>query len=418
MSQPITSEPLRLALVDGPSYTPLYARLDELTRDTGTPVEIVTRLPLPELIPHLREQLAVGEPYHLISAESRYTASLAPQLFPLDELLWAEEVERFSALSRDLCTWDGRLLQAPRSVETRLLFYRSDIFDDRREQRWFAEASEGRSLRVPQTWEELAAVAQYFTRAGKMHGFAFPGTGPDLVAFFAEMVTTVGGTFFDWQERPRFFSRAGVWCLTLLRDLYSRWEAVPAETPDCTQEDVSELFRMGNCAMALDRPNTARLLCDPTFSAVAAWHGVALAPASKDGRRAVWTGCPTFAVPRSCPDPAAAAELLRFLTGPESQHLEAQHGAIPTRTDVYSEVETCLRSGTISHLRFTLAAQTLRMAALAPPKLPEYTEIEALLAPLLRAALTGDREPADALEEGQACVEALLGGRTEEGMGG
>jgi multiple sugar transport system substrate-binding protein len=404
----VSHEPLRVAVVEGEMYSPLYERLSAFTTGTGRPVEVAARLPLPELIAHLREALPRRAEYDLVSAHSQYTAGLAPFLEPLDGLLSPGELREFSSVSLDLCSWDGAVYQLPRSLETRLLYYRSDIFEDRREQQWFAEASGGNELRVPPTWEELAAVAQYFTREGKLYGYAFPGRGSGLVSHFAEILTTAGGTFFDHEGRPRFFSRAGEWALTLLQDLYRRWEAVPPETPDCSFDEVSGAFRMGRCAMACDFTGTARLLRDPTFSAVAGWHSVALFPAGPGGRRAVWAGCPTFAVPAACADREAAADLLRFLTGHESQLLEAKHGAFPSRTAACEETRENLRAGTIGHLRFTLAEQTLRLASLTAPKLPQYAEIEERLWPLLQQAVLGHQPPAEALEQGSRAVDEAL----------
>ncbi|HEU4753205.1 MAG TPA: extracellular solute-binding protein, partial [Armatimonadota bacterium] len=332
----------------------------------------------------------------------------APLLRPLDDLFDAADLADFDPAALERCRWEGRLYALPRAVETRLLFYRSDLFDERREQQWFHEASGGRDLRVPRAWDELAAVAQYFTRAGKMYGFLFPGRGPGLVATFAEIMTTVGGTFFDPEGQPRFYSRAGEWTLTLLRDLYRRWEAVPPETPQCGYEDVSEAFRMGRCALACDFPATARLLCDPTFSAVAGWHSVALYPAGPQGHRAVWTGCSAFAIPAACERTEPAVAALRFLVSRESQLLEAKDGAIPTRLSALEAERDRLRPGTLGHLRFTLAEQTLRMARLTAPRLPQYREIEERLWPLLQQAVEGHMEPAEALQAALRAAEDAL----------
>lgn len=412
----MTTQPLRVALVDGDPYTPLYETLHAFTERTGLPVEVVVREPLAELLPRLRTELSAGIPYDLISGHSHYTAGLAPLLLPLDDLLSPEEISDFALLSAEMCRWEGALLQLPRSVETRLLYYRSDIFDDRRERAWFAEASEGRELRVPQTWDELAAIAQYFTRSGRMFGFAFPGGGGGLLATFAEILTSVGGTFFDEAGQPGFYSRAGEWSLTLLRDLHQRWEAAPPEILEYREEDVTEAFRMGRVAMVCDTTGVARLLCDPTFSAVAGWHSVALLPGGASGRRASWTGCPTFAIPHTCTRPKEAAELLRFLTSAESQKLEARHGAAPTRIDAYVSVREDLRPGALAHLRFTLAEQTLRMGMLAPPRLPEWWELEQRLWPLLQEAVAGDREPEEALRLArEACSPRSHGDGAREG---
>lgn len=401
-------EALRLALVSGETYNPLYNALEEWAESHDYTLEIATRLPLPELMSHLRLTREHGDIYSLASGHSQYTASLADRLLPLDDLIPSEELADFDPEALALCRWEGRLYQLPRSVETRLLYYRTDIFDDRREQEQYAEATDGRELRVPQTWDELAAVAQYFTRSGKMYGWAFPGRHTGLVATFAEILTSVGGTFLTPDGHPGFYTRAGEWTLKLLRDLYGRWHAVPHETPDMHYEDVSEMFRGGRCAMACDFPAAGGLLRDPTFSAVAGWHSVALVPGGTQGRRSVWTGCPTFAIPADCPDPHSAVQVLRYLTSPESQRQEAEQGAIPSRRSACEATRERLREGTLAHLRFTLAEQTLRLARYSPPALPQYAQMEERIWPHLQSGLLGEREPAEALELAFRAAEETL----------
>ena len=384
---------LRVALVGGERFSPLYDRLSEFTTATGIRVEVTEKLPSDALYQRLKDGTVEHD---LVSLHDRYVPALAGRLLPLDDRLSSDEIESFEIEALAGCRYENRLLALPRSVETRLLFYRSDIFDDRREQQWFAEASEGRELRVPATWVDLAAIAQYFTRAGKMYGFSFPGQGPDLLALFLEILVAAGGVGFDPDGAPRFYTRAGEWALNLLRDLCLRWEAAPPETPEYTPEDVSEAFRMGRCAMVVDTPDTARLLSDPSFSAVAGWHSVATVPGGEGGR-AVWSGCPAFAIPAGTRQPNAALELLRFLTDTESQLREAKYGALPTRLEARDLARERARPGTLGHLRFSLAEQTLRSVPLRPPHIPAWGAIETAVWPFLRLALTGEQEPAEAL---------------------
>jgi multiple sugar transport system substrate-binding protein len=402
MSRPV----LRVALAESERHSPLYGRLPEFTATTGIEVEVAFRLTLPELVERL-ETAPESERLALVSAHSDYLAGLAPRLAPLDGLLPPEEVAAFDGLALARSRLDGRLYQLPRAVEARLLYYRADFFDDRREKQWFAEASGGRELRVPGSWEELAAAAQYFTREGKLHGFAFPGRGPGLVRLFAEITAGAGGAFWG-AGGPRFYSRAGEWALSLLRDLYRRWEAVPPETPEWGEQEVSRAFRLGKCALACDYTDTARLLCDPTFSAVAGWHGVALYPAGAEGR-AVWSGTPGFAIPAGCPEPEAAVELLRFLTGVENQVRDGEHGAVPARTAALERLEAALLPGTQAHRRLALARETLAGTLVAAPAVPGWRRAEARLWPLLRQAVMGELEPAAALEAGARAAEEAAG---------
>ena len=57
-------------------------------------------------------------------------------------------------------------------------------------------------------------------------------------------------------------------------------------------------------------------------------------PAGPTGRVCCYAGSHTFALTQSGIDCAAARELLRFLTAPEQQAIEAQQGSVPVRRSV------------------------------------------------------------------------------------
>src|SRR5687768_1132743 len=124
-----STESLRVALVSGEMYSPLYERLNDFTGQTGLSVEVAAEEQLPELMAHLQVALSGGLDYHLVSGHSQYVPGLAPALLPLDDLLPSEDLAPFLPLALDLCRWEDRLYALPRSIETRLLFYRSDIFE-------------------------------------------------------------------------------------------------------------------------------------------------------------------------------------------------------------------------------------------------------------------------------------------------
>src|SRR5688500_4768773 len=104
-----STEFLRVALLGGEMYSPLYGRLNEFTEQTGLTVEVATEQQLPELMAHLQVALNGGMDYHLVCAHSQYVPGLAPALLPLDELVSPEELTTFLPMSLDLCRWEGRL---------------------------------------------------------------------------------------------------------------------------------------------------------------------------------------------------------------------------------------------------------------------------------------------------------------------
>jgi multiple sugar transport system substrate-binding protein len=83
---------LRILLVGGPMYDPLYARLDEFERGEGISVEVAVAPTHPELNERIEEEFASGTAsYDLISTHTKYAPSQRQWLTPLDEELHAAD---------------------------------------------------------------------------------------------------------------------------------------------------------------------------------------------------------------------------------------------------------------------------------------------------------------------------------------
>ena len=161
-----------------------------------------------------------------------------------------------------------------------------------------------------------------------------------------------GGTHFDEALNPSFNTSAGRWALGFLADLYQQG-LTPRDLTATYFDEVSQLFRDGQCALIADWPAYYGLLTDPQTSAVAEKFGVALYPVGPAGSRAVYAGGHSFAIPTSVKDTDGALALVRFLTSPESQYAEAQTGAIVPRSAVMARVRGETPAGTVHAQRLS-----------------------------------------------------------------
>src|SRR5262249_10474438 len=118
------SEELQVALIEGPSYDPLYRFLPEFTAATGVAVNIAFRGDHPALNRHLAALREV--PYDLVSTHTKYAPSQLAFLAPLDGLIDWESLEDFVPLLLDMASAGGALNRLPRHINVRLLRYRTD----------------------------------------------------------------------------------------------------------------------------------------------------------------------------------------------------------------------------------------------------------------------------------------------------
>ena len=373
---------LRVLLIGGPMYDPLYSRLSNFEEQEDVEVEVVAALPHPELNERVEEKFGSGEAsYDLISTHIKYAPSQVQWLSPLDEDLDERDLQHFSPLTLELARIDGNLYGVPRMLDVKLLLYRTDLLSG-----------------PPASWENLLEEAARL-RSGETYGFVFPGKESGLFGHFFELHAMAGGHMFEGEGPPvpRLDDEAGRWALEMLVRLYHR--AAPEETPEWHYDEVAACFREGRAAMSTDWPG-GFYTYEEEGSAVAGRYDLALYPEGRAGRH-IYAGCHTFAIPNTVRDRSGALALLRFLTSRESQAHEARLGTLPAREDSLEDARAEAPDGSLSTRRWRLLEEASK-AALIPPRHPNYPAVEDAIWQGVREALLGHRSVDETLRETEA----------------
>jgi multiple sugar transport system substrate-binding protein len=376
-------------------YDPLYEIIPAFERESGIAVEIVAQLPHPELNAFVRRAFESGTPgFDLLSTHTKYAPSQAEWLAPVDGLLPPQDAADRLPRAMELSRIAGRLMQVPRNLDVRLLHFRRDLFDDPSEQRTF-EARFGQPLRVPETWVELAQVAEFFTRPG-LSGFLFPGRDSGLFGTFYELLVSAGGELFDVELRPAFDSEAGVWAADYLVELHHRRRVTPPELPSWHYDEISAAFREGRAAIVCDWPGSYHLYINPATCAV--WDRVGLAPlpVGSTGLRAAYAGCHSFAIAAGSRKPDEAAALARHLTSFDAQLGEARCGAIPCRESALRQVIAEAPDGSAEAARWALLAEA-EHTMIIPPRFAAYPFCEDVIWHSIQRAMLAEWTPAEAV---------------------
>jgi multiple sugar transport system substrate-binding protein len=384
---------LRVLLVGGPMYDPLYSRLAEFEAREGIRVDVVATLPHPELNDRVAEEFGAGDTrYDLISTHIKYAPSQTQWLTPLDDDLAAEDLAAFSPRTLELARIEGQIFSLPRNLDIKLLHYRTDLLPS-----------------PPSSWEELLETAARM-RTGDRFGFTFPGKESGLFGHFFELHAMAGGHLFRDPALPvpTMDDAAGRWALTLLRDLYQR--AAPKETPDWHYDEVAACFREGRSAMSTDWPGGFYTYEDPEQSAIVGHYDLALYPEGPAGRF-IYSGSHTFAIPATVRDRPASLALLRFLTSRESQAFEARLGTLPARVDALADARAEAPGGSLAPRRWDLLEEASE-SALLPPKHPNYPAVEDAIWRGIREALRGTMSVEDALASAGEMASRAAEGRT------
>jgi multiple sugar transport system substrate-binding protein len=382
---------VRAALVGGPMYDPLYDALPRFAAETGLRVEVVVRLPHPELNAWVKRAFETGDPdLDILSTHTKYAPSQAQWLSPLDDVVPRAELDDLLDRPRDLARIGGQLLQVPRNLDVRLLHYRQDLLRDG----------------PPRTWTELADVATALTRES-LAGFLFPGRDSGLFGTFYELLVGAGGELFDEHLGPAFDSVAGVWAAGFLTELHLVRRVTPRSLPDWHYDEISAEFRAGRAAMVCDWPGSYHLYRSRATCQVWDRVGLAALPAGPSGARSAYAGCHSFAVPRTSRNREGGAALLRYLTSFDAQLGEARRGAIPCRASAIARVREEVMGDPVETSRWQLLAEAVE-TMIIPPRFAAYPQCEDAIWHAIQQAIIGERSPEHAVAHAAAAVTQLL----------
>lgn len=374
------SEKLRVALVGGPMYDALY----EGFRDD---VEVVVQADHLSLNERVAEMLSAGERIDVLSTHGKYAPSQRQWLHPLDNLLASSTIAALEAGAVALCRDRGDLLCAPRNIDVRVLWWRSDRMDS-----------------PPDQWSDL--INSDGPNAATLFGFT--GRGSGLFGLFFELVVGAGGALFA--DAPN--SPSG-WMPALDQPLArSAIETIATLAGRCPSGSN------GITSWHYDEADKA--LCDGTVDAGASWPGATtevrasaagefLRPApypAGDVRRVSYSGCHGWAIPKTCGDLDRAVELVERLCSAEYHSVEASLGGIPARTDVLNGIEPI---DDIDAQRLDATRRTIADAMITYPALERFPQLEDRGAAALTAVLSGDGTIDTAIEVINAELAAVAG---------
>jgi multiple sugar transport system substrate-binding protein len=388
---------VRVALVGGPMYDPLYEAIPAFERESGVRVVVAAKLAHPELNAWVRQAFTSGgADVDLLSTHTKYAPSQAQWLDPLDDSM---------PRPLELARIDGRLLQIPRNLDVRLLHFRRDLFEDRTLGAEFEDRF-GRPLTVPDTWTDLADVASFLTTADRF-GFLFPGRDSGLFGTFYELLVGAGGALFNDRLRPAFDSGEGEWAAEFIADLHETRRVTPRDLAGWHYDEISAVFREGRAALVSDWPGSYHLYTSAETCRVADRVGLAALPAGPAGVRAAYAGCHSFAIRRGAKNREGALALLRFLTSLDSQLGEARRGAIPCHAGALSRTRDEAASNSVQAERWRLLGEAEK-TMIVPPRFAAYPDCEDAIWKAVQDAMQGNATPAAAVRRAATEVERIV----------
>ncbi|MDQ2648828.1 MAG: extracellular solute-binding protein [Actinomycetota bacterium] len=356
---------LRVALVGGPMYDGLYELFADEVRSGA--IEVVVHADHPTLNRAVAELLAAGERLDLISTHGKYAPSQTTWLQPLDDLVPHEVLDPLAPRARDLCSFGGALLCAPRNIDVRVLWWRTDLLDA-----------------PPVSWDDVEAAGS----------FGFTGRESGLFGLFFELMASAGAALFDADLQPTLDGPAALAAVERLQRLAA---TAPDDLPSWHYDDVDEALLGGRVTMAAAWPGGyARIRRSDLYDR--------LAPAAYPGGRS-YSGCHGWAIPTTCGDLPAAVELLTRLCSLDAGMLEGRAGGVPAHLGALDAHEP---ADEVDDQRWTVTRATIADAMLTYPPLVRFPEVEDAGWGALHDAIRGACTAAEAVDRMQVAAAGIL----------
>lgn len=362
------TERLKVALIGGPMYDALYEPfIDD--------VEVVIHADHLTLNAQVAEALSAGERLDVISTHGKYAPSQRRWLQPLDGLVDPVAISALEPGAVALCRDRGNLLCAPRNVDVRVLWWRTD-----------------RMMHPPDTFAGLI---------GSDAVFGFTGRGSGLFGMFYELVVGAGGRLFDDHGTPGLDDGLAIEAVATIRTLSQRCPSGPTGIASWHYDALDDALMGGSVDCAPAWPGATTTLRSSSVGAL-------LRPASYPAgptRRVSYSGCHGWAIPVTCGDLDGAVAFVQRLCSAEVHRLEAALGGIPARTDV---LETLTPTDDIDAERLTVTRATIAEAMITYPALERFPRLEDDGAAAITAVISGDSEIADAVFVIQRALAAVV----------
>ncbi|WP_327177771.1 sugar ABC transporter substrate-binding protein [Streptomyces sp. NBC_01335] len=280
---------------------------------------------------------------------------------------------------------DGTAYGVPWYVDTRVLYYRTDL------------AKKAGITKAPTTWKEMQALATAYQKdAGTKWGLSIQPSGLDTVQNFYPFLYSAGGSIIDDKGKVVIDSPAAVKALKEYGSYFDKGLSNKSVQPGY---DVVKDFGNGRVPMFFGGPWHVTLLDEGQPQLKGKW-AVANVPA--DASSTSMAGGSSLVISKDSEHKAAATEFIKYLTGTEGQaDWYKRTKDLPANTNAWT-------SGTLADDADLQVFKKQMDTAKASPTLSNLTEITDKVDQAIAKVTQGKASAEDALKTAQSQIESLV----------
>ncbi|WP_246147156.1 ABC transporter substrate-binding protein [Seonamhaeicola marinus] len=235
--------------------------------------------------------------------------------------------------------FDGKTVALPFHDGPECLIYRKDLFESMDEGVSFYEEY-GKPLEIPQTWDDLMQVAEFFNRPEQnLYGTTFAAypDGHNTVFDFCLQLWTRGGDLFDANKNIKLNTNAAIEGMSFYRKALQNTKAIHPNSRDFDSVKSGMAFANGNLAMMVNWFGFASMCEFLEDSKVKGKVDIANVPAGPNGEGASLNAYWMYVIGAGSKHKDLAYEFIKFAVSKESDKLLTLEGAIGCRKSTWHD---------------------------------------------------------------------------------
>ena len=369
------------------------------TQNPGVTI-VVDSVPYSGIFDKLSTEIKSGNIVHDVATlDVLWLSAFKNGIEPLNSYVTDDMTADFLPTMLDGGTLDGDILGMPMWINSKVLMYRTSLFNDESNKVDF-KTKYGYELKVPTTWQEYVDVASFFTDAeNNFFGTAVYGANNgDTVCSWLDHASQAGaGPLVLEGTKVLINEQAYVDAVNFMKKQFDD-KIVPSDSLSNASGEVINYFNNGQLAMMLNWSHFYP-------SAKDALSGdVSVAPMIGGSAGIGATTGPWYEVVlKDSENKDLAVDYLKFMY----DHNEDYMGAalkIAGRTSVYEKYSKIEGNEHLNAVLTTLGSD----ASGNRPNTPYWTEIEQILANAIHSAIAGDMSAEEAMNAAKEDIEAVI----------
>lgn len=286
-------------------------------------------------------------------------------------------------------SYQDKLYRMPFRTDGGMLYYRTDLLSEI-------------GADPPDTFEELIEISQRLQQENLAQwGYLWQGRQYEgLSAMFTEILEGHGGFWIDPNSQEVGLDKPeAIAAVQFLRDTISNKISPPGVTT-YAEEETRRLFESGNSAFLRNWPYVYSLASNSQIGGNFAIKPMVHAPGKNSGACLGGWG---FGIAASSPHQDEAWTVIDFFNQPEIQRQYfLETGYVPSQISLFNDPELVAKFNYLPDLLSVVQNPVLR------PPIPQYAQASDILQRYLSAALTGSKNPQQAMVSAANETRALL----------